>query len=183
MATFQDEHLKGIAMRGNRSRDTHELLFDASKGDIDAYGELFERYSGKLYNFVYYLTYSREEAQDITSDTFIKVFEALQGRDITGANGQKPEESDPQILTRLALTEIHNEQPDIPVEIKWIKIVDGWAHVVMAPREGGDWGSFYYKKVSGKWTVITKEWGGEIYKGSIPPDAPTEELDQAPAGF
>jgi len=75
-------------MRGKSSRDTHELLFDAASGDIEAYGELFERYSGKLYNFVYYLTYSREEAQDITSDTFIKVFEALQGRDISSFNFQ-----------------------------------------------------------------------------------------------
>ena len=68
-------------MAKQRSKDTYELLFDAASGDIDAYGELFERYSEKLFNFVYYLTYSREEAQDITSDTFIKVFEALQGRD------------------------------------------------------------------------------------------------------
>ena len=59
-------------------RDSYELLFDAASGDIEAYQELFERYGEKLYNFVHYLTYSREESEDITSDTFIKVFEALQ---------------------------------------------------------------------------------------------------------
>lgn len=73
---------------GRASRSNDELLLDSSRGDIEAYRELFEANSGKLYNFVYYLTYSKEDAEDITSDTFIRVFEAIQDRDVSSFNLQ-----------------------------------------------------------------------------------------------
>jgi RNA polymerase sigma-70 factor (ECF subfamily) len=71
-----------------REGSPFELLQAASKGDADSYGELFGRYSQKLYNFVYYLTFSREDSEDITSETFIKVYEAIQGRDLASFNFQ-----------------------------------------------------------------------------------------------
>jgi RNA polymerase sigma factor (sigma-70 family) len=75
-------------MTRKQERNAHELLSDSAGGDIDAYKELFERYSEKLFSFTYYLTYSKEDAEDITSEAFIKVFEALQGRDLTSFNFQ-----------------------------------------------------------------------------------------------
>ena len=67
---------------------TFQLLLASSQGDADAYGKLFSRYSEKLYNFIYYLTFSREDSEDITSDAFIKVYEAIQGRDVASFNFQ-----------------------------------------------------------------------------------------------
>lgn len=64
------------------------LLGKSASGDIEAYKELFDLHAEKLYNFVYYLTYSREESEDITQDTFVKVFDAIQGRDMTSFNFQ-----------------------------------------------------------------------------------------------
>jgi len=60
------------------------FLLSSSQGDMEAFSSLFERYSSQLYNFAYCLTYSQEDAEDITSETFISVYEAIQGRDITG---------------------------------------------------------------------------------------------------
>ena len=71
-----------------QDRGVKELLSLSASGDIDAYQELFYLYSEKLYNFIYYLTYSREEAEDIAQESFIKVYEAIQGRDVSSFNYQ-----------------------------------------------------------------------------------------------
>ena len=73
-------------MTGKTDTEGLQLLSRAASGDIESYQELFNRHSEKLYNFIYYLTYSREEAEDITQDAFIKVYEALQGRDVSNLN-------------------------------------------------------------------------------------------------
>ena len=75
-------------MSENSGPSAYDLLLSSSQGDIEAYSELFERYSSKLFNFAYYLTYSKEDSEDITSETFISVYQAIQGRDITGFNLQ-----------------------------------------------------------------------------------------------
>jgi len=72
----------------NSGPSAYELLLSSSQGDIEAFSELFERYSEKLFNFAYYLTYSKEDSEDITSETFISVYQAIQGRDITKFNLQ-----------------------------------------------------------------------------------------------
>ena len=67
----------------------HALSSDltlSSRGDLEAYTRLFERYSDKLNNFIYYLTYSREESEDITSEAFLKVYEAIQFQLCTGSS-------------------------------------------------------------------------------------------------
>lgn len=71
-----------------QDRGVNELLPLSASGDIDAYQELFNRYAEKLYNFIYYLTYSREEAEDIAQESFIKVYEAIQERDVSSFNYQ-----------------------------------------------------------------------------------------------
>ena len=70
------------------SESAYQLLTSASEGDIDSYSELFSRYAGKLYNYAYYLTFSREDAQDITSESFMRVYDAIQGRDVSSFNLQ-----------------------------------------------------------------------------------------------
>lgn len=41
-------------------------------GDTEAFGVLYDRYLDKIYRFVYYKTFSKETAEDITSDIFHK---------------------------------------------------------------------------------------------------------------
>jgi RNA polymerase sigma factor (sigma-70 family) len=73
---------------GAPSGSAYELLLSASRGDMDSYSELFSRYSEKLYNYAYYLTFSREDAEDITSEAFMRVYDAIQGRDVSSFNLQ-----------------------------------------------------------------------------------------------
>jgi RNA polymerase sigma factor (sigma-70 family) len=72
----------------NEAHSAYDLLLSSSNGDMEAFSSLFSRYSSQLYNFAYYLTYSREDSEDITSETFVSVYDAIQGRDVAGFNLQ-----------------------------------------------------------------------------------------------
>ena len=57
-----------------------QLVDLAQAGDAEAYGQLFERYQSKIYNFAYSILGHAEDARDVTQDAFIRVFEALPGK-------------------------------------------------------------------------------------------------------
>jgi len=69
-------------MRGERTV-THDELPDsllvakAKKGDWSAFEQLFWRYHEKVYTFAWHFLQSRELAEDVTQDTFIKAWESL----------------------------------------------------------------------------------------------------------
>jgi RNA polymerase sigma-70 factor, ECF subfamily len=46
-------------------------------GDQDAFGELVERYQGRLVNYLYRLLHNTDEAHDVAQEVFIKVYQAL----------------------------------------------------------------------------------------------------------
>lgn len=46
-------------------------------GDDEAWGELVGRYGQKVYGIAYHLTYDRAEAEELTQDCFLKVWENL----------------------------------------------------------------------------------------------------------
>jgi RNA polymerase sigma-70 factor (ECF subfamily) len=52
-------------------------------GDKRAFGELVERYQGRLLNFVYRTTGDRERAEDLVQETFIRVYRHLHRFDQT----------------------------------------------------------------------------------------------------
>lgn len=57
--------------------DDQELVQRAQSGDTAAYEELVRRYHGKIYGLVYNMTGSREDAEDVTQDVFLKAWKAL----------------------------------------------------------------------------------------------------------
>ncbi len=57
--------------------DDQALVLLATQGDPASYGDLFERYQSKIFNYAYSLCGHREDAADIAQDAFVKVFEAL----------------------------------------------------------------------------------------------------------
>jgi len=60
-----------------RDKSVERLVTLSASGDEEAYEKLFHLYSEKLYNFIYYLVYSREESEDIVQESFISVFNAI----------------------------------------------------------------------------------------------------------
>jgi RNA polymerase sigma-70 factor (ECF subfamily) len=49
-----------------------------TSGDGEAFGKLYDLYIQRIYRFVYFKVSSTEEAQDVTSDTFLRLWQFLQ---------------------------------------------------------------------------------------------------------
>lgn len=60
-----------------RAADERELVSRAQAGDVDAFGALYERYFGPVYDFLVRLMRDPEEAADVTQDTFIRAMRAI----------------------------------------------------------------------------------------------------------
>lgn len=48
-----------------------------AKQDADAFAELYDRYIGEIYRFIFFKVSHREEAQDLTSEVFLKTWNYL----------------------------------------------------------------------------------------------------------
>jgi len=76
--TFEDEQAIGaaVAAPGARTRISHDLdLLERLKTrDSAAFELLVERYSDDIYALTYRLTNDREEAADLTQETFLRAF-------------------------------------------------------------------------------------------------------------
>ena len=55
-----------------------DLVKKIQKGDVESFSLLYDMYIKKIYNFIYYKTYHRENAEDLTSLTFTKSLEKIQ---------------------------------------------------------------------------------------------------------
>jgi RNA polymerase sigma-70 factor (ECF subfamily) len=52
-----------------------ELIRAFKKGDTKAFEKLFQKYHKKLYAFLFHLLHSKEDAEEIVQETFIKIWE------------------------------------------------------------------------------------------------------------
>ncbi len=50
--------------------DENEILKNASQGDKEAFGLLYERYAERIFNYVYYRTGNIHDAEDLTARVF-----------------------------------------------------------------------------------------------------------------
>ena len=54
-----------------------QLIREAIEGDQKAYAEIVSRYRAQIFNLIYRMVRQRDEAEDLTQETFIKAFNAL----------------------------------------------------------------------------------------------------------
>ena len=64
-------------MRESSESQDKILLLKASQGDAEAFGLLFDKYSKKIYRFIYFKVSNPEIAEDITSQCFLRVWEQI----------------------------------------------------------------------------------------------------------
>ena len=55
-----------------------EILIEASQGDQEAFGMLYERYVGKIFNYVYYRTGNPHDAEDLTARVFFRAMRHIE---------------------------------------------------------------------------------------------------------
>lgn len=66
-------------------RDFNKLIKSASKGDAEAFGQLFDRYYDAVYVFVHHHVGNQSDAQEITSGVFLAALENMRN---FGSSGQ-----------------------------------------------------------------------------------------------
>jgi RNA polymerase sigma-70 factor (ECF subfamily) len=59
------------------SGDEHRLIEQCRKGQTAAFGELVRRYQDRLFNTVYRLVDSTEDAQDVVQEAFLHAYQSL----------------------------------------------------------------------------------------------------------
>ena len=52
--------------------DNDSALIARAKEDPEAFGLLYERYVGNIYNYIYYRTGNHHDAEDLTARTFFR---------------------------------------------------------------------------------------------------------------
>lgn len=58
-------------------QDERAIIERCKEGDLSAFDELVRRYSKQIFNFAYRMTQNYDDANDIASDAFVKVFNAI----------------------------------------------------------------------------------------------------------
>jgi RNA polymerase sigma-70 factor (ECF subfamily) len=69
--------MTGKPANGHEPSDT-VILKQAAGGDEQAFGMLYERYVGRIYNYVYYRTGSQYDAEDLTARVFLRAMKHIQ---------------------------------------------------------------------------------------------------------
>ncbi|MFH1594026.1 MAG: sigma-70 family RNA polymerase sigma factor [Candidatus Omnitrophota bacterium] len=54
-----------------------ETIIEASKGDMAAFRDLYNAVSGFVYNIVYRITNNEQDADEVTQDVFLKIYNKL----------------------------------------------------------------------------------------------------------
>jgi len=78
-----EERTEGLSPKKNAQipsisgEELGDLVSRAKKGHVEAFQELYGLYSRKILNYTYRLTGSREEAEDLTQDTFVLAYKNL----------------------------------------------------------------------------------------------------------
>lgn len=62
---------------GNALRDKLLLFHIRTKRDPEAFGRIYDAYLPQIYRFIYFKVPSEEEAQDLSADTFAKLWQYL----------------------------------------------------------------------------------------------------------
>ena len=57
------------------------MLDNSKRENISDFGQVYDKYVKKIFNFIYYKTHHKETAEDLTSETFMKALAKLDGFD------------------------------------------------------------------------------------------------------
>jgi len=63
---------------GSSRQEDRAIIERCKEGDLSAFDELVRRYEKQIFNFAYRMTQNYDDASDIASDAFVKVFHAIE---------------------------------------------------------------------------------------------------------
>src|SRR3954462_15609366 len=69
----------------SRASEDNDLVVRAIAREEEAFGELYKRHVVRVYRHIYYMVGSAPEAEDLTSQTFLRAWEAIDRYQVRGA--------------------------------------------------------------------------------------------------
>ena len=72
----------------NKKRKEQIILFKIKAGQTEAFAELYDMYSKQVYRYIYFKVPTKERAEDLTSDVFLKSWEYMNKHNNTVKNFQ-----------------------------------------------------------------------------------------------
>lgn len=63
-----------LLSRGMGQQSDSALVARCQRADITAFNEIVSRYKGKIYNYLYRMTGSAEDAEDLTQEVFVRMY-------------------------------------------------------------------------------------------------------------
>ena len=76
MGELPNSRLADAVSTGERDEDA-VLIRRASSGEAEAFGALYDRYVDQVYRYVFYRVRNEAEAEDVTSDVFMRALRAI----------------------------------------------------------------------------------------------------------
>ena len=67
---------RSLTLTPHRSSD-NALIARCQKADIAAFNEIVSRYKGKIYNYLYRMTGSADDAEDLTQEVFVRMYTSI----------------------------------------------------------------------------------------------------------
>ena len=58
-------------------KSDREIIAEVLTGNTEEFGKLIERYGNRIYGLVLHIAGNREDAEELTSDTFLKAYARL----------------------------------------------------------------------------------------------------------
>ena len=105
-----------IIVKGSMAKTEAELIQNFQTGRRDAFGPLYDAYIKKIYDFIYYKIHHRETAEDLTSQTFLKAFKALERFNPSGGSFQAWLY---QIARHTVIDHFRLSRPQQPIQDAW----------------------------------------------------------------
>lgn len=81
--TIWSEDMQNQITLSTESRSDNELVAKIQAGQLDQFMALYDLYMDKIYRFLLYRINHRETAEDLTSQTFLKAFDAIGSFDVS----------------------------------------------------------------------------------------------------
>jgi len=96
----------------NKLKEKLLLYKIKAKRDPEAFGEIYDTYATKIYRFIYFKVASEQEAEDLSSEVFLKAWNYL--------TGEKPVKSIGALLYTIARNHVidHYRQKKFEVELQ-----------------------------------------------------------------
>jgi RNA polymerase sigma-70 factor, ECF subfamily len=73
----QNQNLNATSENQSEGTDLDRLIRASVKGDVDAFGEIYQLYADNIYRYFFYRVRSDTEAQDLSSQVFLNAWKAI----------------------------------------------------------------------------------------------------------